>query len=528
MTRHQELQLWAFAAKELDVGEHRYVASHLEDCPECTEQLTAVQLAQQALDLARRAEPKLTWTRMDERIGRLVERRLAANARRPLYWRISFVGAGLAVAALAAFVVLSPPPPEVLLEEPGAPAAASWARVDRAQGLSRVDGEGGELGDGSELRGGDVLRTVKTGRAFVHLPDGSHVRVGGSSQLALTRSEADDVALTLERGTVAVRASHQQRKGFVVHSGGLTVNVVGTVFGVTNDADAVEVAVSEGSVRVELPSGETMLVDAGQRLRFEAKRQRTRRLKLSPSNERELSEVAAVADATTSVEQRAVVPATGGRPSQPPMIAAQGTARSLPRLSAEESRSRQVVAPVVEPAPVAVTTSPAVEPAKVDIVIQEPDAIWPSIGGGEVLRGVPAMQRKEDEAPPVSEPAEWAEAPKPAVEEWQALPKTEPQSAAKLVEEPAVPAAKKDLEAVFLERAQASVEQGTCEKFLAGLEDIAADAQAASRAELARVLKARCFEAQMRPRQALAEYRKYLEVHPAGRFVAEAKQALGD
>lgn len=537
MIRHQDVQLWAYAARELELGDHRYVASHLEDCPECTEQLAAVQVAQAALEQARRAQPRLAWTRMDERIGRLVERRLGARARRPLYWRLGFVGAGLAAAALAAFVVLSSPRQDALdvaREQPAAPAAASWARVDRAQGLTRVDGEGGELSDGSELRGGDVLRTVKTGRAFVHLPDGSHVRVGGASQLALTRSEADDVALTLERGSVGVRASHQQRKGFVVHTGGLTVNVVGTVFGVSNDAEQVEIAVSEGRVRVELPSGETLHVDAGQRLRFEAKSQRLKRLKLSAGNERELSELAAVADATTSVEQRAVVPAAGGKTSPPPMLAAQGPARSLPRLSAEEARSRQVSAPVVDPAP-AVVTAPAAEPAKVDIVIQEPDTIWPSIGGGEVIRGVPPMQRREEvvEAPPVSQPTEWAEAPKPSVEEWEAMPKAAPVSAAKLVEEvspaPAPAAApKKNLEAVFMERAEASVEQGTCEKFLAGLEDIAADEQRTQRSELARVLKARCFEAQMRPRQAIAEYRKYLEGYPGGRFAVEAKQALGD
>jgi hypothetical protein len=533
MMRHDELQLWPFAARELDVGESRSVAAHLEECPECVEQLAAVQVAQEALELARSATPRLTWARMDERIGHMVEKRLAAQARRPLYWRLGFVGGGLALAAVAALVVLSRPAqaPVPLDEQPVAPVAASWARIDRAQGLTRVDGQGSELTDGTELRGGDVLRTVKAGRAFVHLPDGSHVRVGGASQLALTRSEADDVALTLERGTLAVRASHQQRKGFVVHTGGLTVNVVGTVFGVTNDAGQVEVAVSEGRVRVELPSGEATVVDAGQRLRFEAKTQRMKRLRLSPANERELSEVAAVADAATSVEQRAVVPAAGGKPSAPPMLAAQGASRSLPRLSVEEARSRQVAAPVVEaPAPAA---APAVEEKKLDVVIEEPDGIWPSIGGGEVVRGMPAMRQPEPqvEAPPVSQPAEWAEAPKAAVDEWSAMPRPEPQSAAKLAEEPAVtapaPPARKSLEAVFLDRAAASVEQGTCERFLAGLEDLAAE-EKGPRAEQARVLRARCFDAQMRPRQAVAEYRRYLEAWPQGRFAAEAQQAIGD
>jgi hypothetical protein len=32
----------------------------------------------------------------------------------------------------------------------------------------------------------------------------------------------------------------------------------------------------------------------------------------------------------------------------------------------------------------------------------------------------------------------------------------------------------------------------------------------------------------MRPRQAMNEYRKYLELHPRGKFATEAHQALGD
>jgi hypothetical protein len=525
MIRH-DVQLWAYAARELELGDHRYVESHLEDCPECVEQLAAVQVAQEALDLAREAKPKVGWSRLDAYVGRLVEKQLQAQARGPLFKRLGFGFAGLATAAaVMTFVLTRPDVPPVEMDQPG-PVSASWARIDRAQGLMKVGGAMSELSDGMELRGGDVLRTVKTGKAFVHLPDGSHVRLGGASQVALTRSDVDDVALTLERGTLAVRASHQERKGFVVHSGGLSVNVVGTVFGVTNDAEQVEVSVSEGRVRVELPSGESVMVEPGQRLRFDPKSQKVKKLKLSPLAERDLSEVAAVADATTSVEQRAVVPAAGGKPSSPPLLEARGQPRTLPRLSPQEAQSRQVEAPVVTERP-----EPVVEEKKVDIVIQEPDTIWPSIGGGEVIRGVPAMRQVEP--PPATQPTEWAEAPKPSEEEWAAMPAPVPAPSPKLADEepkpaPAVtPAPKKNLEAVFLERAEASVGQGTCEKFLAGLEEIADDTKS-SRSELARVLRARCFESQMRPRLALTEYRKYLDAHPKGAFVAEANGALGE
>ena len=544
MTGH-DVQLWAYASKELELGDHRYVEAHLEDCPECVEQLASVQVAKEALELARDAKPRVAWAKADERIGKMVEKRLQRQARRPLYVRLGFVGLGLAVAAAA--VLFFAFPRQELMPFPATDQpvpTSSWARVDRAQGLSKVDGSSQELVDGTELAGGDVLRTTRLGKAYVHLPDGSHLRVGGASQVALTRSEASDVALTLERGSVAVRASHQARKGFVVHSGGLTVNVVGTVFGVTNDAEQVEVSVSEGKVRVELPDGQSVFVEAGQRLRFDSKQQKSKTLKLSDASERELNEVAAVADATTSVEKQAVVAAVGGAPSAPPMLTARGTPRSLPRLSPAEAKARQVQAPEVTPIVEEPVPFPKrkLEDGKTEIIVEGPEAVWPTLGGGEIVRGVPVpvnAPKREPvvvEPPPISQPTEWAEAPKPTVDEWEAMPTPAPApaataSVARLSEEPVVveksKVAPKDLESIFLERAEDSIAKGSCDRFLLGLEDIATDPEH-PRSEQARVLRARCFDSQMRPRQAMNEYRKYLELHPRGKFAAEAHQALGD
>ncbi|MFZ5438414.1 MAG: FecR domain-containing protein [Myxococcota bacterium] len=553
MTRH-DLQLWAYASKELELGEHRYVEAHLEDCPDCVEQLAAVQVAKEALELARQARPQVAWARTDERIGAMVEKRLQRQARGPLSRRLLWGGAGLALAAAAALFVLWPreQPLPVPAEAQPVP-ISSWARVDRADGLLRVGGDQIPVVDGTELHGGDVVRTVATGRAFVHLPDRSHLRIGPGSQVALTRSEADDVALTLERGRLAVRASHAERKGFVVHSSGVSVHVVGTLFGVENSADVVEVSVSEGRVRVDLPNGEQAFVDAGQRLRFDTRALKSRKLKLTASVERELSEVAAVDDATTAAENRAIVAAVGGAPSAPPMVVAQGTPRSLPRLSPAEAKSRIVTPPAplvtdelvplpkVEAAPAPVEEK-RVEQPKTEVVIEAPADVWPTLGGGEVVRGVPP--KREFEPPPASQPSEWAEAPKPRADEWAALPaaKAEPPPAqapapvpvaVKLSDDAPAPAATakpiaKDLESIFLGRAEESLEKGTCDRFLLGLEDIALDAQRSARTEQARVLRARCFDSQMRPRQSMNEYRKYLEEYPQGRFVTEARQALGE
>lgn len=550
MIRH-DMQLWAYASKELELGEHRFIEAHLEDCPECTDQLAAVRIARDALELARQAKPALAWAKTDERIGAMVEKRLQKQARGPWLKRLGWAGAGLtAVAAAALFVTLPRPEPlPVPAEEQPAP-ISSWARVDRAQGLMRVGNDSSQLADGTELHGGDVVRTSVRGKAFVHLPDSSHLGIGPASQVALTRSEADDVALTLERGRLAVRAAHADRKGFVVHTGGVSVHVMGTVFGVTNDAEVVEVSVSEGRVKVELPNGEEAFVDQGQRLRFDTKALKAKKLKLTAASERELSEIAAVDDATTAAEGRAMVAAVGGAPSAPPMLTAQGTPRSLPRLSPGEAKSRIVTppqpllpeAPKVEsaPAPAAPVEAPQVQQveAKYDVIVEAPADVWPTLGGGEIVRGVPpkreveptspaAPKQREVEPAPASQPTEWAEAPKPNADEWAALPAPAP-AQKKLAEEPTTKPVAKDLEAIFMSRAEESVGKGTCEKFLVGLEDIAQDAQRTARTEQARVLRARCFESQMRPRNSMNEYRKYLEEYPQGRFVQEARQALGE
>ncbi len=550
MTRHDESVLWAYAADELGPGEKRGLEDHLDGCPECREQLASVQIAREALEGARATIPQVTWSKVDEVIGALVEKRLASQARRPMLLRLSFAG-GLAVAAAAAALFVLTRPEPVAVAEPVAmvnvPPRPVTARVDRAEGLSR-DGEHGSLLDGTELHSGDALSTTASGKAFLHLPDLSHLRVGAASHVTLTQAEADDVALALESGHVAVRASHQDRKGFVVRSGGLTVHVVGTVFAVTKSTLGTEVAVSEGRVRVEVPGHDDVFVGLGERLLLDARGKVTRG-KVTAALTKELDEVAAVADATMAVETQAVVAASGGQQSAPPLLSAQGTPRTLPRLDSKTARSRQVSLPPDALASAPSTEQPVqqrdevpvvqrVEP-KIDVVIEEPPEVWPSMVPG----GKATFSKREPMPAAPPDATEWASLPAavepvpvpvPAVVPVQTA--VEPKQS-KLRDEPevvaAVPARQgskplaRDLESLFMEHAEAALGQGTCERFQVGLEDLAQDAQRTPRTELARIFRARCFALELRPRQAINEYRKYLEEYPRGRFLEEARDAVG-
>lgn len=559
MKRHDETLLWQYAARELDAETAALTEHHLSECVDCRERLLDVRQARLYVQDAQTPRPKVDWAKVDQGISKLVEARLLKQAKAARFnFRLPIAVA--CVAALVAVVSAAVRPAWVKPAEPSHLAAAAevvpleteGTHVVEARGLARVGAQLAQASEGDNVSAGEVLRTAVGGRAVLTLPDASRMRLLGGSQLALTRSEADDVALTLERGKVGVKASHRARKGFVVHSNGLTVRVVGTLFTVSQVAGVVEVVVAEGRVAIEPPEGEPLSLGAGERVRFERGQWKPLRGAATLAQLAELNDLStpplieakgaprapaagqmpagAIArrDERAATQQQGQVIGVATTPDEAP--ASKHPEGLLPRKSAVPHGQAtvwpsQVAAPAEAPAPAPEPQQPQ-EPQ-----FEDKASVWPSFGGGPTqyeprVKVAPAPTHQAagtptppDELPPVETyvpPAAPTPAPAPAAA--APAPKAAPKGEAPPT----------DLEAIFLQKAERGLEKGICERHLLGLQEIAADPSHNERSEKARMLRARCYDSRVRPDLSEIEYRRYLEVWPKGRFAEEARKALAE
>ncbi len=595
MKRHDQTLLWQYAARELDTEESALVEHHLSECVECKERLLDVRQARLVLQDAQAPRPNVKWEKVDQGISQLVEAQLLRQskaAQRGWRWPLAFAAIAAAVIALGSTGKLDlTRAPE---EAPSEAIASSGTEVEQALGLSRVGAELALARQGERLGAGEVLRTAVGGRGVLALPDGSRMRLAGGSQLALTRTEADDVALTLERGRVGVQASHRVRRGFVVHTNGMSVRVVGTLFLVSQVAGVVEVAVAEGTVVVEPPEGEALRLVGGERVRFERGNWKPLRGAVSVGQVAELNELSA--PPMTEAAGVARAPAGGTLPAgamarrdDARVHSMQQTSQVVgvaltpdPPASQEEGLlpRKQAVprgAPTLWPLGHPRAQSPA-NPQSAGATsedeapqFEEKASVWPSMGGGPVTyeprmrkrstakvasnpaAAVPqplaaaiagditpaadvAPQYQLDVEPPASEAQKGAD---PA--EFGEFPKAQAPTAASPVAPKALTKARagatpkqlknadplpEDLETLFLQRAERGLDRGICERYLMGLQEIAGDSSRNERAEKARILRARCYDAKVRPDLSEIEYRRYLEVWPKGRHADEARKAI--
>lgn len=79
----------------------------------------------------------------------------------------------------------------------------------------------------------------------------------------------------------------------------------------------------------------------------------------------------------------------------------------------------------------------------------------------------------------------------------------------------------------MLWRAEQSLRSGTCARHLPALLEVATSAEVAERRGFARVLRARCYDQRLMPRDAEREYVLYLAAFPHGRWASEAAAVVG-
>lgn len=145
---------------------------------------------------------------------------------------------------------------------------AAWVGVGLAAALVL-----GVLGFRSFRAAPAELRYATTAAGYerVRLDDGSTLELNGASTVR-TRFTAAERSVQLDAGEAHFAVAHDPARPFVVRAGHVAVLAVGTAFNVRYTADAVEVIVVEGKVRIEstdaAPSSAAPppLISAGERV----------------------------------------------------------------------------------------------------------------------------------------------------------------------------------------------------------------------------------------------------------------------
>ncbi len=278
LTPHDVGRLWARAARELDAEDEALLSAHLEDCPECRDDLALVEsLRAAAVDSAAEL-PEAPPAQLEQRLARRFERpdaRAAALGPRRA-WRLApaiAVGVVLALLGFRALpsastetaLRLTPPAAAPRQQEPSPPppTIAAAERADEGA-VDSVDEPPAAL---------EPPPAPSSGLAVVELPGASRLGLEGDSRVRLTNGSG----VRLERGRAVVQASGAVE----VSTGGFSVRGRASRFLVVQIRGGVEVAVARGRVQVERPNALPMLVNPGQRVVFSSGSPRTTRASLT-------------------------------------------------------------------------------------------------------------------------------------------------------------------------------------------------------------------------------------------------------
>jgi len=134
--------------------------------------------------------------------------------------------------------------------------AASLVMAAIATGLAFLPGH-----DADPVQTGLITTAIAVERN-VALADGSHVAVGGATELR-TRFASDLRHVDLTRGEAFFEVAHDTNRPFIVAAGAVSIRAVGTAFNVRRTGERVTIAVTEGRVRITGSDGDSMARASG-------------------------------------------------------------------------------------------------------------------------------------------------------------------------------------------------------------------------------------------------------------------------
>ncbi len=256
--------LWALARTELDGAFAQTAQAHLASCADCRVAFEDVQLAQQVLSVL--PEPPPMPEQMARRVGASIAEAADAQAAKSFtsWWSALFTPRFVLAAALGVVLVTvsawllapaTPQPPPIALPAPSLaaapllppPAKKLWATVASAKKSTANKAQ--------VLAEGATVTTQKGGSVWMKLPDGSRAGLTSTSEVKLVTLEETQLTLELNRGSLAMVVPHREERVLTVRAGDLQVIDLGTRFLVSREANRTLVAVEEGKVQVNTPSG---------------------------------------------------------------------------------------------------------------------------------------------------------------------------------------------------------------------------------------------------------------------------------
>lgn len=111
--------------------------------------------------------------------------------------------------------------------------------------------------------GGRLIETARGEHRVLELADHTRIDLNGGTRITI--DGRNDRSITLDRGEVAFRVTHDPAHPFVVAVGGATVRDLGTLFNIVREADTTTLAVAEGSVSYD-QAGATVPLTRGEML----------------------------------------------------------------------------------------------------------------------------------------------------------------------------------------------------------------------------------------------------------------------